>query len=93
MYSFLYLGSGYTAEDYIKEVAEVLKSGQRIYINGEMANKYFNKVNINLASKYGLSVEKYQVSLLERFKDIKFYKSTGGSINASNMRSTVLIKN
>ena len=88
-----YLGGVFTAEDYIKEVAEVMKPGSRVYINGQRKNPFFSEVNNTLATKYGFTIDKYQVDLLDNFKKLKFYTSQGHPISINTMKSTVLIKN
>lgn len=88
-----YLGGSFNAEDYIKEVAEILSSGKKIFINGQTQNKYFNNVDEALANKYGLTVESFQVSLLDRFRNLSFQTTNGANISTSTMKTTVLIKN
>lgn len=88
-----YLGPGLVAEDYIKEVAKIMKSGKKIYINGQIQNKYFKGVNQVLANQYGFTIETFQAPLLQQFQNLTFFTSGGVNlISNSTMLSTVLVK-
>lgn len=88
-----YLGSGLVAEDYIKEVAKIMKSGKKVYINGQIQNKYFKGVNQALANQYGFTIETFQAPLLQQFHNLTFFTSGGANlISNSTMLSTVLVK-
>jgi hypothetical protein len=87
-----FLGQGLKAEDYIKEVAKVIKSGKKVYINGTMSNPFYNKVNQSLAAQYGFAIETFQQPLLQQFQFLKFFQTNGNPIGIEFMRTTVLIK-
>lgn len=86
-----YLGATLKAEDYIKEVALIIKSGKKVYVNGQYSNKYFKGVNQALAQKYGFVIEQFQVPLLPQFKNIKF-TTTDGKPLVGDVISTVIRK-
>lgn len=88
-----YLGGAFSTEDYIKEVAKVLKSGKKIYINGTSSNPYFRDVTESLANQYGFSIEAFKTPLLSRFYGLKFFQTDlTTEIPITAMRSTVLVK-
>jgi hypothetical protein len=80
------------AEDYIKEVAKIIKSGKKVYINGTKRNPFFNKVDQSLATQYGFVIESVQQPLLSRFSLLKFFRIDGTEIPASSMLTTILVK-
>ncbi len=86
-----YLGPSLKAEDYIKEIALIIKSGKKVYINGQISNKYFKGVNQALAQQYGFVIEQFQVPLLSQFKNLKFTKTDGTPL-VGEVISTVLRK-
>jgi hypothetical protein len=58
-----------------------------------MNNPYFNKIIIEVAEGYGFVVEKFQVTLLDRFDNITFFQSNlTTAIDPSRIRSIVLKK-
>jgi hypothetical protein len=85
-----YLGNSLSAEDYIKEVAKVLKSGKKIFINGTNSNPYFRDINESLANQYGFTIESLKSPLLSRFSNLKFFQTDlATQIPNSSMKSTV----
>jgi hypothetical protein len=87
-----YLGGSNSAEDYIKQLALIMKKDGKVYINGQMQNKYFKNVNSALAQQYGFVIESFQVSLLDKFKNLIFKTTTGSDINKNTMLTTILKK-
>jgi hypothetical protein len=86
-----FLGPALKAEDYIKQIALIIKSGKKVYINGQISNKYFKGVNQALAQQYGFVIEQFQVPLLTQFKNLKFTKTDGTPL-VGEVLSTVLRK-
>ena len=70
----------------------VLKPGKKIYIDEQIQNKYFKKVNQSLADQYGFIVEIYQQPLLNQVENLNFFTTNGNPTSNSTMSSTVLRK-
>lgn len=87
-----YLGKGFKADDYIKEIGLLLKSGKKAYINGTLNNPFFNKINNALADKYGFVIQELEQPLFEQFHKLKFFQTNGTVIENQFMRTTVLVK-
>ncbi|MFZ4544651.1 MAG: hypothetical protein ACOYOA_11410 [Saprospiraceae bacterium] len=88
-----YLGAGFRAEDYIKEVAKIIKTGKKVFINGTMNNAFYNKIDQQLAAKYGFVIETFEEPLMQQFHNLNFFQRDGITVIPNyKMHSTVLVK-
>ncbi len=78
--------------DYLPEAARILKIGGEIIISGTRNNK-FTKINpsIDLAL-LDLQIRERQIPLLERFANLKFYRTDGSEIPKDKILTTILRK-
>ncbi len=87
-----FLPSGFKADDYIQPLQLVMKKGKQVIINGNNSNPFFKSVNSELASKYGFKIVSEKISLLEKYRNLKFFQTNGTPINIETMKTTILEK-
>lgn len=78
--------------DYFPEAARITKKGGEIVINGTSNNKYLRGIpNETELARMGLRL-KYNGSLKEEFKQLKFQKSSRTNLDSKNLKLIVFEK-
>ena len=82
----------FTIMDYLPEAARITKKGGEIVINGTVTNKYLRGIpNEAELTRMGLRL-KYNGSLKDEFKQLKFHKSDGSDLNSTVLKTIVFEK-